>query len=68
MGLLKIDATTMAASRGRFSRICIELDLTKPLVPMVTLGGFAQAIKYEGLHQICYDYDKYDKPLLIIAL
>ncbi|KAL0307745.1 UNVERIFIED_CONTAM: hypothetical protein Scaly_2972000 [Sesamum calycinum] len=52
---VKVDETTMAASRGRYARVCVEVDLTKPLVSMITLLGFAQAVEYEGLHQICFD-------------
>ncbi|KAK4409311.1 hypothetical protein Sango_0004100 [Sesamum angolense] len=56
---VKVDETTMAASRGRYARVCVEVDLTKPLVSMITLLGFAQAVEYEGLHQICFDCGKY---------
>lgn len=33
--------------------------LCKPLVSMITLLGFAQAVEYEGLHKICFDCGKY---------
>ncbi|KAL0297835.1 UNVERIFIED_CONTAM: hypothetical protein Scaly_3081800 [Sesamum calycinum] len=56
---VKVMKTTMAASRGRYARVCVEVDLTKPLVSMITLLGFAQAVEYEGLHQICFDCGKY---------
>ncbi|KAL0292873.1 UNVERIFIED_CONTAM: ATP synthase epsilon chain, chloroplastic [Sesamum calycinum] len=42
---VKVDETTMAASRGRYARVCVEVDLTKPLVSMITLLGFAQAVE-----------------------
>ncbi|KAL0391297.1 UNVERIFIED_CONTAM: hypothetical protein Slati_4575900 [Sesamum latifolium] len=51
---VKVDET-MAASR-RYARVCVEVDLTKPLVSLL---GFAQAVEYEGLHQICFDCGKY---------
>lgn len=56
---VKIDATTMAATKGRSAGVCIELDLTKLLVSMVSLMEFAQAIEYERLHQISFDCGKY---------
>lgn len=28
---LKVDKTTLIASRGKFARVCVEVDLTKPL-------------------------------------
>lgn len=36
---IKVDDTTMAATRGRYARVCVEIDLTKPLVPMIHLLG-----------------------------
>lgn len=30
-GTIKVDDTTLDTTRGRFARVCIELDLTKPL-------------------------------------
>ncbi|KAI5655660.1 hypothetical protein M9H77_32847 [Catharanthus roseus] len=56
---VKIDAMTMAATKGCSAGVCIELDLTKLLVSMVSLMGFAQAIEYERLHQISFDCGKY---------
>lgn len=29
---VKIDINTRLATRGRFARVCVEIDLTKPLV------------------------------------
>ncbi|KAL7236158.1 hypothetical protein ACSBR1_019427 [Camellia fascicularis] len=34
---LKIDWTTVMATRGKFARICVEMDLTKPLKPKFML-------------------------------
>ncbi|KAL0297840.1 UNVERIFIED_CONTAM: hypothetical protein Scaly_3081500 [Sesamum calycinum] len=45
---VKVDETTMAASRGRYARVCVEVDLTKPLVSMITLLGFAQALSMKA--------------------
>ncbi|KAI7983905.1 hypothetical protein LOK49_LG15G00480 [Camellia lanceoleosa] len=36
---LKIDWTTAMATRGKFARICIEMDLSKPLKPKFILEG-----------------------------
>lgn len=58
--LIKIDRTTLLASRGRFARVCIEIDLSKSLPPMIKLKCQNNAdpiiIKcaYEGLHKICF--------------
>ena len=34
---VQIDSTTSMASRGHFARLCVEVDLTKPLVSKFTL-------------------------------
>lgn len=36
---VKVDVTTLRAARGKYACICVEVDLTKPLVSMVTLNG-----------------------------
>ncbi|XP_057418469.1 uncharacterized protein LOC130712667 [Lotus japonicus] len=50
---IKVDRNTLQADRGRFARICVELDLTKPVVGKVCLEGYWYKIEYEGLHVIC---------------
>lgn len=71
---VKEDSTTIVADRGKYARICVEVDLAKPLVPSLCLDGQKQQIEYEGLHQIyfmcgqyghrmegCYWYSEVDK-------
>ncbi|XP_057755572.1 uncharacterized protein LOC130974734 [Arachis stenosperma] len=52
--MLKIDRATSIHSRGRFARICVEIDLTKKLVPRISVLGSILNIEYEGLHLICF--------------
>ncbi|KAL7240588.1 hypothetical protein ACSBR2_006279 [Camellia fascicularis] len=51
---LKIDWTTAMATRGKFARICVEMDLTKPLKPKFILEGRYYNIEYESLHSFCF--------------
>ncbi|XP_050125933.1 uncharacterized protein LOC126603211 isoform X1 [Malus sylvestris] len=51
---LKIDALTLARARGKFARICVELDLTKHLEAYVQLNGAWFNLEYEGLPDICF--------------
>ncbi|RYR67695.1 hypothetical protein Ahy_A03g014086 [Arachis hypogaea] len=37
--ILKIDKTTSIHSRGRFARICVEIDLAMKLVPKISVMG-----------------------------
>lgn len=51
---LKIDDPTMALSRPSVARVCVELDLLKPLPSRVWIGtksrkGYWQTVNYEDL-------------------
>ncbi|PPR86318.1 hypothetical protein GOBAR_AA34375 [Gossypium barbadense] len=48
--LIKLDSNTTYTTRGKFARICIEIYLSKPLIPLIRIGNFIHNIKYEGLH------------------
>ncbi|XP_072074194.1 uncharacterized protein [Arachis hypogaea] len=52
--MLKIDHTTSIHSRGRFARICVDIDLAKKLVPYISVLGSELNIKCEGLYQIYF--------------
>lgn len=51
---MKIDLTTAMATRGRFARVCIEVDLWKPLCPRFVLGIKSYNIEYEYIHSFCF--------------
>lgn len=46
--------TTTQLSRGKFARMCIEVDLSKPLLPYYFIKGEQYRIEYEGLHSLCF--------------
>lgn len=50
---IRVDSNTLRAERGKFARICVELDLSKPVIGKVCIEGFWHKIEYEGLHIIC---------------
>ncbi|KAA8520195.1 hypothetical protein F0562_014451 [Nyssa sinensis] len=52
--LVRIDTVTERRTKGRFARLCVKMDLNRPLPPQIKLGGLCQRIEYEGLHVICY--------------
>ncbi|XP_031130711.1 uncharacterized protein LOC116032350 [Ipomoea triloba] len=54
---IKVDTTTSLVSIGRFARVCVELDLTKPLLSKFTLGGEVIPIEYEGIQMVCFKCD-----------
>ncbi|XP_019167697.1 PREDICTED: uncharacterized protein LOC109163410 [Ipomoea nil] len=52
---LKLDRTTEGMERGRFARVAVEVDLSKPLVALVQVHDWLQKVEFEGLHLICFD-------------
>ncbi|XP_028104122.1 uncharacterized protein LOC114303175 [Camellia sinensis] len=48
------------ATRGKFARVCVEMDLNKPLKPKFMLEGMVYNIEYESLHSFCFLYGKID--------
>jgi hypothetical protein len=50
---VKVDVRTLEASRGKFARVCIEIDLDKPVVGKVWFRDYWYHIEYEGLHLLC---------------
>ncbi|CAN1121713.1 hypothetical protein LINPERHAP2_LOCUS921 [Linum perenne] len=52
---VRIDYTTIEGSRGNFARICVEVDLSKPLLSKYRLRRRVRRIEYEGLHVICFN-------------
>ncbi|CAN1165511.1 hypothetical protein LINPERPRIM_LOCUS33774 [Linum perenne] len=51
---IRIDHTTLIGTRGNYARICVEVDLLKPLLSKYCLHRRVRRIEYEGLHVICY--------------
>lgn len=45
--------------RGQFARICVEIDLSKPVVGKIWLRDHWHRVEYEGLHLVCAKYDCY---------
>lgn len=50
----KIDVNTRLTTRGSFVRVCVEIDLTKPLVAQFWLDERWHMVEYEGIHTICF--------------
>lgn len=40
--------------RGKFARLCVEVDITKPLLAKFWLKRKVRRIEYEGVHLICF--------------
>ncbi|XP_056690305.1 uncharacterized protein [Spinacia oleracea] len=52
--VVRIDKNTESMDRGQYIRLCIEVDLTKPLLSKFRLNGRIWKVQYEGLRLICF--------------
>ena len=53
--VLRVDTHTTSESRGRFARICVQVDVEKPLVTAILIGKREQPVCYEGIHKLCFE-------------
>ncbi|XVF67807.1 hypothetical protein PTKIN_Ptkin10aG0151500 [Pterospermum kingtungense] len=52
---IRIDQATSLVSRGKFVRLCVEVDITKPLLSKFKLRRRVRRIEYEGMHLVCFN-------------
>ncbi|XP_028788085.1 uncharacterized protein LOC114744065 [Neltuma alba] len=57
--IANIDESKAKVERGRFARICVELDLQKKLVPRIICTSALYNVEYEGLGLICFSCGRY---------
>ncbi|KAL4284648.1 hypothetical protein GQ457_16G019820 [Hibiscus cannabinus] len=57
--VVRVDYNTHGGDRGKFARLTIMLDLTKPLRSCIGIDGFIQWLEYEGLQNICFGCGTY---------
>lgn len=58
--MLRVDTHTASESRGRFARLCVQVNVTKPLVTAILIGKFEQPVCYEGIHHLCFSCGRMD--------
>lgn len=56
---IKVDKNTLNVERGRFARICVEIELNQPVVGKVWVNGYWYKVSYEDLHIICSSCGSY---------
>ncbi|KAK9990556.1 hypothetical protein SO802_025541 [Lithocarpus litseifolius] len=52
--VLRIDSHTAMEARGKYARLCIQINVNKPLVNTICIGRFKQAVSYEGIHSLFF--------------
>ena len=56
--VIKLNNTTANVEKGQFTRMSMEVDLTKPVLWKFRLNGRIWRIQYKGLHMICFNGKK----------
>ncbi|XP_019158181.1 PREDICTED: uncharacterized protein LOC109154898 [Ipomoea nil] len=51
---IRVDQATSLVSRGMFARICVEVDITKPLISKFKYEDKVRSVAYEGIHMIYF--------------
>ncbi|KAI9089743.1 hypothetical protein K1719_029036 [Acacia pycnantha] len=51
--VIRLDIHTAQRARGKFARLCVELDLTKPLIPEFRVENQTLSVVYESLGLLC---------------
>ncbi|MBA0741830.1 hypothetical protein Gogos_014952, partial [Gossypium gossypioides] len=52
--LLRIDYATSSEIRGKFARLCVQINIEEPLKQFISVKGKRQQILYEGIKKICF--------------
>ncbi|KAJ4823028.1 hypothetical protein Tsubulata_009238 [Turnera subulata] len=51
---IKVDIQTSTSTLGKFSKVAVAIDLTKPVKGRLRLEGELIQVKYEGLSNVCF--------------
>lgn len=51
---IKADSTTVETERGRYAKVCVEVDLSKPLKSRVLIEGKIYRVEYEHIPVMCF--------------
>ncbi|KAJ4846151.1 hypothetical protein Tsubulata_034330 [Turnera subulata] len=53
--MIRVDYSTQKTERGRFAKVVVELDISKPLETEACVDGVWYPIVYESLPQVCFN-------------
>ena len=56
--VLRVDFNKAAGTWGKFARLCIQIDIDKPLTRTVRVGKTRLAVIYEGVSLLCFHCGK----------
>ncbi|CAN1788149.1 hypothetical protein LINPERHAP1_LOCUS17932, partial [Linum perenne] len=60
---VRLDLATKEGARARYARVCVEVDISKPLLGKYMIGDQTFYVEYECLENLCYTCDRYGHKL-----
>lgn len=52
--VFQVDTHTAVEARGRYARLCVQIDINKPLVSTILIKDLEQLVLYEGISWLCF--------------
>ena len=52
--VFRIDTHTTLESRARYARLCVQVNINKPLIYTILIGNFQQQVLHEGISKLCF--------------
>lgn len=56
---VKVDKNTISREIGKYVRLCIQVNLMKPLLAKFSIKGRHYKVEYEGLHLLCFSCGRF---------
>ncbi|CAN1122475.1 hypothetical protein LINPERPRIM_LOCUS2738 [Linum perenne] len=56
---VRMDLATSEGARARYARVCVEIDISKPLLGKYMIGDRVLFVEYESLENICFHCGMY---------
>lgn len=54
-----MNKNTLFQARGKYARLCVEVDLSKPILAMFEIKERYYKVEYEGLHLLCLTWGRF---------
>ena len=66
--VLRIDSYMANGSRGSYARLCIQVDIDRPLIKSIRIGRMVQQVLYEGISSYAFAMDDWGISKKIVVI
>ena len=56
--VLRVDTHSATEVRDRYAHICVQVDVSKPLITLIHIRQRNQPVSYEGVSKLCFSYSR----------